>query len=157
MKLRVLITLAVAGLASGHLGAVPDRNSKKDKLKAEIKKLEGTWACSASEMDGRQFSEAQIRRGGLKVVLKGSKFTTLNTGNRVLMSGTYKVDPTKKPRTIEFRILEGKFKGQTQLGIYELQGTTLKLTCTRPGKDNRPKEFTTKAGTGHKVTVFKRE
>jgi uncharacterized protein (TIGR03067 family) len=157
MKLHGLITVAVAGLFAGHLPAVPDPGAKKDQVKSEIKKLEGTWDCYASEMDGQQSSAEEVKGWGLKVVFKGTKFTTLNPGNLVLMSGTYKIDPKKKPKTLEFRILEGQNKGTTQVGIYELQGDTLKLNCSRPGRDNRPTSFTTKPNTGHKITVFKRE
>jgi uncharacterized protein (TIGR03067 family) len=156
MRLHILAGLAVVGLIAADLGAVPNRPTKKDKLKIDIKTLQGTWVCVASEFDGQQIAKETVQQWGLKLVFKETNFTTLNTGNTVLMEGTYKLDPAKKPKTIEFVVVSGQSKGETQLGIYELSGDTLKLCCSRPGKTNRPAEFTTKANTGHKVTVFKR-
>ena len=50
-----------------------------------------------------------------------------------------------------------KFKGQTSLAIYEVDGDTFKWCAAEPGKDERPKEFTAKAGEArYMYVVFKR-
>src|SRR5262249_36174428 len=62
------------------------------------------------------------------------------------VEGVYHLDPSKSPKQIDFTTL-GEFR-RTGLGIYTLDGDTLKLCISiDPEKvDQRPKEFTTKAG-----------
>ena len=44
-------------------------------------------------------------------------------------------------------VVKGQGKGQTVLGIYALEGETLKLCYALPGRE-RPKTFTTAEGSG---------
>ena len=63
----------------------------------------------------------------------------------------------KKPKTQDFsQTSEGENKGKTTLGIYEIDGDTLKTCSAEPGKD-RPTEFSTNPGSGHFLRVFKKE
>jgi uncharacterized protein (TIGR03067 family) len=50
---------------------------------------------------------------------------------------------------------EGDAKGKTFRGIYEFGGDTRKVCLAPEGKD-RPKEFSSKAGSGHILAVLKR-
>jgi uncharacterized protein (TIGR03067 family) len=70
--------------------------------------------------------------------------------------GTFVLDPGKKPKTIDIKFTEGPEKGNTSLGIYELDGDTLKICLTITAKD-RPTEFAAKAKSGHGFEVLKRE
>ena len=67
-----------------------------------------------------------------------------------------KIDPTKKPKTIEFTFTEGQLQGKTSLGIYELQGDTFKYCRAAPDKP-RPTEFSSKEGSEQTLVVYKRE
>src|SRR5262249_44252161 len=62
------------------------------------------------------------------------------------VEGVYHLDPTKSPKQIDFTTL-GEFR-KTGLGIYSLEGDTLKLCLSiDPEKvDQRPTEFATKPG-----------
>jgi uncharacterized protein (TIGR03067 family) len=156
MKFRTLTALAVTWLIAAQLGAVPNRPSPKDKLKAEMKALQGTWAFVSGELDGKTIPEDQYKQNAPKLVLEGTKFVVrINTGD-ITQEAVCKVDPAKKPRTIDLTIVSGEFKGKTQLGIYELKGDTLRFCFARPGKKPRPTAFTTKPNSGHKITVTKR-
>jgi uncharacterized protein (TIGR03067 family) len=46
-------------------------------------------------------------------------------------------------------------KGQISLGIYEIAGDDYKVCFAPPGKD-RPKEFSSKPGSGYILQVWKR-
>jgi hypothetical protein len=52
-------------------------------------------------------------------------------------------------------VIEGQFEGKTMLGIYDLQGDTLRFCFADPGKE-RPTNFTTKAGDGRTLSVWKK-
>jgi len=70
--------------------------------------------------------------------------------------GTFKVDAARTPRTLDLLFTEGPEKGNTALGIYELDGDTWKL-CLSVTAKTRPKEFATKAGSGYALETLKRE
>jgi hypothetical protein len=50
---------------------------------------------------------------------------------------------------------EGDDKGKTFRGIYEFEGDTRKV-CLAPAGKERPKEFSSTAGSGHVLAVLKR-
>ena len=43
---------------------------------------------------------------------------------RVYMKAKFILDASKKPKTIDYQMLEGFTKGEKQLGIYEIEGDT---------------------------------
>jgi uncharacterized protein (TIGR03067 family) len=120
--------------------------------KDDLKKLEGTWTMVSGEKDGKKFSADVVK--GAKLVFKGDTHD-VKVGDDIF-KGTHKLDPSKKPAAIDAMDTEGAFKGKTTLGIYDLEGDTFKVCFSAPGKD-RPKEFSTTAGTGHILHVWKKE
>jgi hypothetical protein len=52
---------------------------------------------------------------------------------------------------------EGPLAGRTLRGIYEIEGDTQKVCLPLEEGAGRPKEFTSKPGSGHLLQVFKRE
>jgi uncharacterized protein (TIGR03067 family) len=123
-----------------------------DDPKDDLKKLEGTWTLVSGEKDGEKAGEAILKTA--KLVIKGDHHD-VKIGDDVF-KGTHKIDASKKPHTIDAIDTEGVFKGKTTLGIYALEGDTFKVCFAKPGQD-RPKEFSTKSGTGHILHVWKRE
>ncbi len=65
------------------------------------------------------------------------------------------VDPSRKPRTIDYQMTEGFTKGKRQLGIYEVDGDTFKACFGKPGAE-RPTDFASKPGDGSTLSVWKR-
>jgi len=74
----------------------------------------------------------------------------------VINEGTVKLDPTKKPKAIDITFTAGERKGQMVLGIYEIEGDTFRVCVARPG-DERPAEFSAKAGSGRTLVAYQRE
>jgi uncharacterized protein (TIGR03067 family) len=72
------------------------------------------------------------------------------------VQGTIEINPTKKPKTIDVKPEIGTNKGKTLLGIYELDGDSLKICLALPDKD-RPTAFATAAENGQQLVVYKRE
>jgi uncharacterized protein (TIGR03067 family) len=73
-------------------------------------------------------------------IIKGTK-----DGKQNLGTGKFKLDLTTKPWCMDATGTKGPQKGRTYLGIYSLEGDTLKWCVGLPGGD-RPTEFTTKDG-----------
>jgi uncharacterized protein (TIGR03067 family) len=71
------------------------------------------------EVNGDPLPEEQVKTS--KLVVKGDQYSVTFGDN--IATSTFKVDPTKKPKTIDFKPQDGG----TIKGIYELDGDTLKL------------------------------
>ena len=146
MKARSLLPwLLASALAAGV--------SAQDPGKDDLKRLEGTWRMVSGEADGKKAPEEELKK--IKVIFKGDAYTVMSDG-RVEEKGTQKLDPTKKPKTIDYTMTEGPTKGKTHLGIYELDGDTVKFCFAAPGGD-RPTDFTAKEGSQRTLSVWKRD
>lgn len=142
MKIRLLALLA-AGLT---LGA--DKASD-EALKAEWAKLNGTWQLVSAEADGKKAPEEFVKK--VRVIIKDGKHT-VHVGDEVAAKEIpFAVDPTKKPKASTDTLPDGK----KILGIYEIDGDTLK-SCVAPVGKERPKEFSGASGTGNTLRLFER-
>ena len=144
MKMRLLAVMAV--------GLLMAADETKDDNKKEIEHLEGIWRYVSLEIEGNKAPQESYK--GAKLVIKGDKFTAYE-GDEVL-HGTFKVDTSKKPKTIDVTFSDGPDKGKIMRGIYELDNDTYKVCIAMPGKD-RPTKFETKKDSGHVLEVLKRE
>src|SRR5205814_9222166 len=106
MKEHVWLILA-AGLLMGA-----------DDTKKDIDRLDGTWKFISVEASGMKLPEDQFKNS--RLVMKGNQFTVTMGGNT--SKGTYQVDATKKPKTLDVTFTEGNEKGFAMQGIYELEG-----------------------------------
>ena len=126
---RIVVALfAVAGFAVAA-------EDKPDTVEAVYKKLQGTWTFESQEMGGMKVPADELKKRSL--VFEGDKFA-VKEGDKVLQAGTHKPDPAKK--TVDATVTEGMGKGTVMLGLYELDGDTLKVCFDATGKA-RPTEF----------------
>jgi uncharacterized protein (TIGR03067 family) len=119
----------------------------------EMARLEGEWSMVSGEASGMSMPAEMVKTG--KRVAKDGE-TTVTMGGRVYFKAKFKIDPTKKPKSIDYTMTEGPTKGKTHLGIYELDGDTVKFCFAAPGKD-RPTDFTAKEGSERTASVWKRD
>jgi uncharacterized protein (TIGR03067 family) len=126
----------------------------KDDAKKDQKALQGAWKIVSSESGGMDSTE--LFKDAF-VVFEGDTFV-LKKGDEVGLKGTFKIDPSKKPRAIDITITEGGEgdKGKVLHGIYELGKDTLKWCTSGPGATDRPKEFSTKEGVNHMLVTLKK-
>jgi uncharacterized protein (TIGR03067 family) len=137
-KLAALVLLGVA-LAWGEVAVGGD-------AKADLKKFEGTWAVEFLRRTGKDAPAEVI--GQLTFTFAGGKVTS-RSGDKQTQEGTYKIDPSKKPRHIDLTL-----NGKMSAGIYAFEGDRLKL-CLHHPKD-RPTEFSAPAGSTSVLLVLKR-
>jgi uncharacterized protein (TIGR03067 family) len=123
-----------------------------DDTKKEYDRFEGTWKFISVEQDGMKLPVQAIE--GSRLICKGDIFTV--TDPALTYKGTFKLDATKKPKTIDATFTEGPEKGTTMLGIYELEGDVYKVCFNVTGKD-RPTEFAGKKGSGHVFQILRRD
>jgi uncharacterized protein (TIGR03067 family) len=113
-------------------------------------KLPGTWIPVAVTEAGREIPEQDIKAKNFEMVITADKLNlpTRDESKQV----AYKLDPTKKPKQIDFLVEEGK----TAKGIYSLEGTTLKLCVGKSGGE-RPTEFAAPKDSDHFLIVLKKK
>src|SRR5262245_59127791 len=105
--------------------------AEEKKPVGDQEKIQGTWALVSGERYGKPLPEEVVKH--VKLIFSGNKLTT-KTGDR-LAEGTFKLDPSKKPKEIDLDV-----EGNVGKGIYQLDGDTLKLVHGEVG-DARPREF----------------
>lgn len=122
-------------------------------IKKDLDHLQGEWSMVSGTADGQSMPE-EIRKQ-MKRVCKGDEIT-VTTGGQMFLKAKVTIDPSQKPKTIDYEMTDGFTKGKKQLGIYELDGDTFKSCFGAPGAE-RPSDFTSKAGDRRTASVWKRE
>jgi uncharacterized protein (TIGR03067 family) len=120
--------------------------AEDEALKKELERFKGPWIMESIEENGVKQSGEDI--GDNRLMFTDDKYVQ-QFMKMVVEEGSIKLDPSKKPATIDLVIASGQDKGKTQLGIYEFSGDVLKICTSRPGNATRPMEFD-----GKKFIVF---
>jgi uncharacterized protein (TIGR03067 family) len=107
-------------------------------------KIDGTWILTSAISNGKKVPDDILAKFMPTAMFKDGKYEMSIMGN-LEEAGAYKLDAAKKPATIDLIIEKGRDKGMTQLGIFKIEGNTVTIALTKPGKDNRPKEFESSA------------
>jgi uncharacterized protein (TIGR03067 family) len=142
-------------LAFLALGLLVGSDSPKEEVKKIQEKLQGTWKPVSVEQRGESKEDDEDHR----LIFDGNKFR-IKRGDDTMIQGTFKLDPSKKPKEIDMKITEdenGEHKGKTAIGIFALDGDTLKWCIAEPGTTERPKEFSAPADTKFMFITLKRE
>ena len=136
--------------------ASPNKDAAPKKDVAATQALEGTWKTVAQKVGGREIGEDFSEH---RMTFAGDRFTVTN-GDRTLMSGTWKKSAAAgKPASIDLTITEGggdEHTGEVAVGIFQLDGDTLRWCTGEPGQKDRPTSFDTD-GTSFMLIEFKRE
>jgi uncharacterized protein (TIGR03067 family) len=130
---------------AAHVGS-EDANDK------EYKAFEGTWRFVSLEMGGKALPAETFKAA--RLICKGREFTSIDSGET--SRGTYSVDVTQSPKTIDATFTDGPSKGHVLRGIYELKGDIYKVCMSLPG-EARPNTFESKPGSRHVLEVLQRE
>ena len=135
------------------LSTVP-AEEKKDDAKKDQEALQGTWRV-VSVQDSGQAEPPD----GVILVFEKDNFT-VKKGDQLLFKGTFKLDPSKRPKAIDMTVTQSEERettGKELHGIYELTKDGLKWCTGEPGETDRPTEFATKEGAKHLLVSFQKE
>jgi uncharacterized protein (TIGR03067 family) len=124
-----------------------------DLAKDERQLLQGTWVLQSSEQDGTRADGDEACK--LSVSFSGDSYSSMYAGVGFLLTGTYAVDASRKPKEIT---VTAKLCGADVpfLGIYELSGDTLKMCFNSPCGMGRPTLMSGALGTKQSLWILKR-
>ena len=146
--IRILVMIGIAALAISSTPAADNPAAK-----ADLAQLQGEWAMVSGTSDGREIPKERMEDS--KRTCKGDETTVIVDG-QLLFKARFTIDPSKKPKAIDYNITDGQAKGKKRLGIYEPSGDTVKFCFAAPGEE-RPTDFTSKSGDHRTSSEWKRE
>jgi uncharacterized protein (TIGR03067 family) len=123
-----------------------------DTLEEELNRFQGTWKQVAYERDG--VTEPLDEQGWNPITtFTGDEFVVTLADGTIPIKGTYRIDPTRHPKTVDWMDTIGEDAGKTLLAIYALEDDRLMFCAAYPGL-RRPEEFKTQPG--QVLRVFQR-
>jgi uncharacterized protein (TIGR03067 family) len=148
--MNVVLLLALAVGAPVEVG----KDGKDEKARKEaLDKFQGVWKATTVDLSGRPVKVEGF--GG------ADRYTLVVSGDRYVLTthaGTLQFDPANK--AVDLVITDGRYKGTTVPGLFELSDTTLRLAFRPPstkGAGERPTEIKPGAASGHAVITFEKD
>ena len=146
--IRIALLIGIAAVTVSSAGAQENEAVKKD-----LAQLQGEWPMVSGSADGQPMPDLLLKQ--MKRVCKGDEAAATMAG-QIYIKAKVTIDPSKKPKTIDYQMTDGFTKGKKQLGIYEVDGESFKSCFGKPGAE-RPADFTSKPGDGRTLSVWKCE
>ena len=146
MRTCLLGVVLLAALAPAQMPAARE-------VEAELDKLKGTWSLVSEIDDGKELSAEEARK--IKLTFDGDGKWKVEVDGKMVGEGTTALNPSTRPKTLEYTFTGGEQKGARFLAVYELDGDTFRHCGALKG--DRPTEFASKPGSGHSLTTFRRD
>lgn len=150
----VRVVTVIALLWSAWL--IADAQAQGQGTDAELQRFQGTWVMVSAEMDGKKVHDAHVQQS--KITFVGDKVELIDPKQHkeTIVASISKLDTTKNPKEIQWIRTVGPNAGTTMTAIYEFEGPDRYKICFDPSSVDIPKEFGTKAGSGHIWHTWKR-
>jgi uncharacterized protein (TIGR03067 family) len=125
-------------------------------VKAEVKKLQGTWKVTAVTYNGKDFYEKG--QPPFDFIIKGDEIVV--QGNDAVKKEyarmRFKLDPSFTPKLFDLTVTGGIQLNAKMEGIYELKGDDLKL-CIRIFGNDRPTKFEAPGDSSNALLILKKQ
>ena len=128
------VAACLALILTAALGASSQAPKEAAKSKV-LESLQGSWLFTSADGQDLTGSGQEIY-----VTITGNAYVQTINGQQV-ERGTFRIDETKKPMTLDLIIAEGDDAGQTQLGVLQIDGKTIWGKLAQPGMTARPTDF----------------
>ena len=133
-------TFALAAALTGVAVASQTPRTQAPKPSAVMTAMQGSWLMTST--NGQDMAGS-----GMEVVVTITDDKYVQTMNgQVEERGSFKIDETKKPMTLDVTITEGEKAGMTELGVIEVDGKTMRGKLAEPGATARPTDFAAAEG-----------
>jgi uncharacterized protein (TIGR03067 family) len=145
--MRYVLAVLLAGLL---LGTVAGDSAD---VKAERKKLQGTWQLVSEVLDGKEQPKEYVRQ--IKLTFDAEGNWRVEKDGKLLFRGTSTIDPAKTPKQLDSTLTAPETnKGKVVRAIYKVEGDTYTQcwAVERP----RPMAFKANAKAGHNLSTYKR-
>jgi uncharacterized protein (TIGR03067 family) len=119
----------------------------------DLERLQGTWVIVSLVEEGKAVPAADTDL--LEITIDKDVFTVKEKGKTVLQH-KIKLDPTAKPKQIDFTYLDGEDKGKTEPGIYVFEKDQVKLALDEK-KKGRPTVFEGDGAASYSIMVIKKK
>jgi uncharacterized protein (TIGR03067 family) len=119
--------------------------------------LLGVWRASTGKDDGKDVAPDDVKN---LTLMFEKNIVTVRYKDEVRLQGTFKLDPSAKPRGIDVTVTEdakGKETPKMMFGVYALSKDSLRWCVAKPDAKQRPKALDTKKGDGQTLLTLKRE
>jgi uncharacterized protein (TIGR03067 family) len=118
----------------------------------DTKAVQGDWVPLKAELSGQPMPDAILKTISLKL---GDGTYAVLVGDKP-DHGTFKVDSSATPKSMDVTGTDGPNQGKTFPAIYELEGDTLRICYDLSGA-KRPAEFKTATGTKLYLVTYQRK
>lgn len=127
---------------------------RADDVTTDLKKLQGVWRIESEINDGKAMPAEEAKK--IRVTYADDGKWKVEVDGTVVAEGTTVLNPTAKPKTLDYTVTRGDERGSIFLGIYELHGETFRHCGVTKGHGERPTDFSSKPGSGRFLVTFKR-
>jgi uncharacterized protein (TIGR03067 family) len=116
-----------------------------------LRALEGTWSFERLVVAGNALLAAALTSS--RILIDGDRFRTESP--EAIYEGVFNIDVEAEPNAIDIEFVEGPEAGNTNHGIFRLEGDVLEICLDMSGAP-RPKAFQAAPGTQHALETLRR-
>ena len=150
----IVAVACVPGTALAQVESAASHSARAMQTRADYAALTGRWQLVKSIVDGKPVPDSEMKDTVLITDHDEFRFPAdARVGTAPL--GKFKIDPGKRPKTVDSTALSGPDKGKVTKGIYEIIDANNKRACWGKPGGPRPTAFTSAPGSGRTLQYWR--